>query len=332
MIDARTEAAGFIAHDPAFADVVGDAPRLIRVVDADAHEGPVYVAAEDALYFTSLPRPGADGPIVAIKRLALDGDRFPLEPARLSVVRADANAANGMALGHDGALIVCEQGSRRRDARISRVDPRSGAALTVVDRCGGRRLSSPNDVVVDADGAIWFTDPTYGHLQGFRPPPELGDAVLRHDPRSGATSVVADDLDKPNGLCLSPDGRVLYVTDSGANQEPGSFHAGRPHHIRAFDVRGGQLAGGRLFADVSPGFPDGLKVDRAGRVYASSASGVQVLAPGGDLLGEIALPGAVNFTFGGAERDVLFITADTAIWAAALNTSGVPAPEGAQRP
>jgi len=97
-------------------------------------------------------------------------------------------------------------------------------------------------------------------------------------------------------------------------------------------VRGGELAGGRLFADVEPGFPDGLKADRAGRLYASSASGVQVLTPDGDLLGEIALPGAVNFTFGGTDRDVLFITADTAIWAAALNTSGAPAPEGAQRP
>jgi gluconolactonase len=333
MIDGRTEApAGFIAHDPAFADVVGDAHRPVRVVATDAHEGPVYVAAEDALYFTSLPRPGPDGPTVAIKRLALDGGRFPLEPGRLSVVRADANAANGMALGHDGALIVCEQGSHRRDARVSRVDPHTGAVVTVADRRRGRRLNSPNDVVVAGDGAIWFTDPTYGHLQGFRPVPEAGDAVLRHDPRSGETSVVADDFDKPNGLCFSPDGRVLYVGDSGANQEPGSFHAERPHHIRAFEVRGGELGGGRPFADVAPGFPDGLKVDRAGRVYVSSATGVRVLTPDGDLLGEIALPGAVNFAFGGADRDVLFITADTAVWAAALNTSGVPAPEGAQRP
>ena len=333
MIAGHDEApADFIAHDPAFADVIGDAPRLVRVVETDAHEGPVYVEAQDALYFTSLPRPGARGPVVAIKRLELDGRRLPLEPDRVSVVRADANAANGMALGHDGALIVCEQGTLRRDARITRIDPRTGAAETVVDRCDGRRLSSPNDVVVAADGAIWFTDPSYGHLQGFRPRPDRADAVIRHDPRSGTTVVVADDFDKPNGLCLSPDGRILYLADSGANQEPGSFHAERPHHIRAFDVRDGKLTGGRLFADVAPGIPDGLKVDRAGRVYASSASGVQVLSPAGRLLGEIALPGAVNFAFGGADHDVLFITADTAIWAAALTTSGVPAPEGAQRP
>jgi gluconolactonase len=238
-------------------------------------------------------------------------------------------------IAHDPAFadarIACEQGSRRHDARISRIDSRTGAAETIVDRCDGRRLSSPNDVVVAADGTVWFTDPSYGHLQGFRPVPDSPDAVMRHDPRSGATVVVADDFDKPNGLCLSPDERVLYVADSGANQEPGSFHAERPHHVRAFDVRDGELTGGRLFADVAPGIPDGLKVDRAGRVYASSASGIQVFSPAGRLLGEIALPGAVSFAFGGADRDVLFITADTAIWAAALTTSGAPAPEGAQR-
>ena len=115
----------------------------------------------------------------------------------------------------------------------------------------------------------------------------------------------------------------MYVTDSGANQEPGSYHVGRPHHITALDVIGGRaLSGERLFAVTTPGFPDGLKVDSEGRVYASSFSGVQVLDPTGQLIGEIHLPGAVNFCFGGPERNLLLITTDSAVWVAELAAKG----------
>jgi len=147
-----------------------------------------------------------------------------------------------------------------------------------------------------------------------------GDYVYRYDPAAGRLSVVADGFDKPNGLAFSPDERTLYITDSGANQEPGSYHVQRPHHIVASDVRdGSHLGAGRLFAVTTPGFPDGIKVDRAGRVYASSLSGVQVFSPAGDPVGLIRVPGAVNFTFGGPAGEVLFITTDTAIWAAVFN-------------
>jgi gluconolactonase len=227
---------------------------------------------------------------------------------------------NGMALGHDGSLVVCEQGTRAEDARISRVDPRTGQADSLVHRWRGLRLNSPNDVVLRSDGTIWFTDPSYGRLQGFRPEPQIGDYVYRYDPGPGRLSVVADGFDKPNGLAFSPDEQTLYITDSGANQEPGSYHVQRPHHIVAFDVEdGSHLGPGRLFAVTAPGFPDGIKVDRAGRVYASSFTGVQVFSQAGDLLGQIRLPGAVNFTFGGPGGEVLFITTDSAIWAAVLN-------------
>jgi gluconolactonase len=287
--------------------------QLVKVVDTDAHEGPVYVAAEDALYFTTLPKHDVRGfPQVAIKRLALRG-------LRLSVVRARANAANGMTLGLDGRLLVCEQGTFAEPARILAVDPSTGEAETVIDSFEGRPLNSPNDVVVKRDRTIWFTDPSYGYLQGFKPEPAHGDFVYRYD---GRLTVVASDFDKPNGLAFSPDERVLYVGDSGANHEPGSFDPRRPHHIRAFDVVDGRLMNNRLFAVTTPGFPDGIKVDSAGRVYASSFSGVQVFSPVGDLIGEIALPGAVNFTFGGPDGNVLYITTDTAVWAAVLNVKG----------
>src|SRR5919199_251024 len=137
----------FAVHDDAFLDVLGPAPRLERVVETDAHEGPVYVAGEDALYFTTVPRPGPAGPIVAIRRLALDGTRFPLEAERLGTVRAEANAANGMALGRDGRLVVCEQGSPATPAAITLVDRADGRAETLVDGWRGLPLNSPNDVV-----------------------------------------------------------------------------------------------------------------------------------------------------------------------------------------
>jgi gluconolactonase len=267
--------------------------RVEHLVDVDAHEGPVYVAGEDALYFTSVPRPG---PRVDIKRLDLGS-------LTVSVVRRDARAANGMALGHDGRLVVCEQ---------------IGGAIAAVDRATGERellvdgFNSPNDVVVKSDGTIWFTDPSYGWLQGFRPRPQRRDAVHRFDPRTGSLRTVADSFDKPNGICFSPGERTLYVADNG-----------EPHHLKAFEVVDGErLDGERVIHVSSPEHPDGLKTDASGRLYATFDGGVEVLSPDGSRIGSIDAPGAVNFCFGGPTRNVLFITADTAIYAAQLDAKG----------
>lgn len=321
----------FVLHHEAFSAVLGGAARLVRVVETDAHEGPVYVPGEDALYFTSLPRV-VDVPLpgfrqVAIKRVQLQGARFPLGADAVSIVRGHTLAANGMTLDQEGWLVVCEQGSPADHARISRLNPATGAVETLVETWRGLRFNSPNDVVVRSDGTIWFTDPSYGFLQGFRPQPMVGDYVYRFDPRTGETTVVADSFVKPNGLAFSPDESVLYITDSGANQAAGTYYVDKPHHIIAFDVRAGRhLVHPRLFAVVTPGFPDGIKVDRSGNVYASSFSGVQVFAPSGDLIGEILLPGTVNFTFGGADNTLLWITTDDAIWAAQLDIPGATRP------
>jgi gluconolactonase len=320
------DATAFVSHDAGFSAVLGDSARLTRVVETDAHEGPVYVLEEDALYFTTLPSPGETlgpaSPVVNVKRIALDGERFPLDPDRVSIVRADANVANGMTLDLDGRLVACEQGLPARPAAITALDRDTGRRETLADHWRGLPLNSPNDVVVRSDGSIWFTDPSYGHLQGFRPEPALGDYVYRLGPRSDRLSAVADSFDKPNGLAFSPDETVLYVGDSGANQEPDSYYPARPHHIKAFDVIDGRsLENERLLCVSNPGFPDGIKVDADGRVYASAFSGVQIFEPEGELIGEIGLPGAVNFTFGGPDRNVLFITADDAVWAAELNVT-----------
>jgi gluconolactonase len=319
------DATAFVAHDSGFAEVLGGAARLVRVIETDAHEGPVYVADEDALYFTTLPTarrgPDAAPPQVKVKRIALDGESFPVEPERVSTVRDDANGANGMTLDLEGRLVACEQGTRSRAAAITAFDPAYGRVTTLIDEFRGLPLNSPNDVAVRSDGSVWFTDPSYGYLQGFRPTPALGDHVYRLDP-GGSLCIAAHGFDKPNGLVFSPDESVLYMGDSGANHEPGSFDPARPHHVLAFDVvEGRRLENERLFAVISPGFPDGIKVDAAGRVYASCFSGVQVFQPDGTLIGEISLPGAVNFTFGGPDRNVLFITADDAVWAAVLNVT-----------
>jgi len=315
-------ASPFVVHDPEFLRVLGDAARLDRVVDVDAHEGPVYIAGGDALYFTSLPTPDWQ---VAIRRIELDWDRFPLGVDWVQTLVKRTPVANGMTLDGGGQLLVCEQGSMAEPAAISRVDPRTGARSVVVDSWGGLPLNSPNDVVARSDGSIWFTDPSYGHLQGFRPEPQAGDHVYRWDPRTGMLTVVADEFVKPNGLAFSPDEALLYVTDSGANQEAGSFYPHLPHHVIAYDVNHGRhLVNRRLFAVTNPGFPDGVKVDADGRVYASSFSGVQVFSPLGDLIGEISLPGAVNFCFGGRAGNVLFVATGTAVWAATLAVTAAP--------
>jgi len=290
-------------------------PRVqapVRIAATDAHEGPVYL--EDALLFTTVRRER-----VAIKRLSLaDGS--------VSVLVPDANNANGMALHRGGRVLVCEQGSRAQPARLTRLDPATGERETLVAEVEGRPLNSPNDVVAAADGAVWFTDPSYGWLQGFRPKPSLPDRVYRVG-RDGRAEPVADSLDKPNGLALSPDGRVLYVGDSGAIHGPDDYDARRPRRVLAFDVVPGGLANERVLVDDVPGFPDGLATDDAGRVYVSCATGIRIVSSDGEPLAEVPLAGAVNFTFAGRRRDVLLVTADTAVWAVVVDldlTKGAP--------
>jgi gluconolactonase len=289
-------------QDSACADGFGLTAAVELVLTTPAHEGPVYIAGEHALYVT-------------VERGL---QRIDLATRRSADLACSVVRPNGMFLDHEGRLVICEQGDIERPARISRLDLQTGDLTTIVEDLCGLPLNSPNDVVVGPDGVIWFTDPCYGHLQGFRPRPQLGDFVHRFDPATGRHDIVADGFDKPNGIALSPDGKVLYVTDSGANHEPGSFDPARPHHIEAFDVIGFRLGNRRLLAVTHPGFPDGLKVDAPGRIYASAATGVQVFAANGERLGEIAVPGAVNFTFGGPKANVLYITTDDAVWAAVL--------------
>lgn len=240
----------------------------------------------------------------------------------VDVFRAASNFTNGNTRDREGRLISCEHGTRR----VSRTEP-DGTLTVIAERYKGRRLNSPNDVVVKSDGTVWFTDPNYGimsNYEGFKADMEQdGCYVFRADPAKGTLDVVADDFVKPNGLAFSPDESLLYVADSGVSHDPDG-----PHHIRVFRVgKAGQLSGGRVFAEVSPGLPDGFRVDTDGNVWTSAGDGVHCYAPDGALLGKIHVPETTaNVTFGGPRRNRLFITATTSLYSVFVGATGAQRP------
>ena len=240
----------------------------------------------------------------------------------VSVFRANADFTNGHTRDREGRLVSCEHGGRR----VSRTEP-DGTITAIATHYKKKRLNSPNDVVAKSDGTIWFTDPTYGIMsdyEGFKAEPEQdGCYVYRVDPSSGAIDIVIDDFVKPNGLAFSPDEKELYVADSGASHDPAG-----PHHIRRFKVSDdNKVKGGKVFAEVSPGVPDGFRFDTDGNIWTSCQDGVLCIAPSGDALGKIRLPTMVsNLTFGGPRRNRLFITATDRLFSVYV------AATGAQRP
>jgi gluconolactonase len=314
---------------------LGDHPEVVKLVESNAHEGPVYVKEEHAVYFTTLPV-DVKAPIegyknVAIRRLSLKGlSRDPVENCKnVSDVRDPSNMANGMTLDGAGYLLICEQGTRSEPAAIGRLNPKNPDDYEkLVEEWFGLPFNSPNDIVVKSDGSIWFTDPCYGFFQGFKDKPLLGSFVYRFDPVSRSLSVVADCFNRPNGLAFSPCEEFLYINDSGALQGSGPYHPDLPHDIWAFDVTddGKHLKNRRLITVVTPGTPDGLKVDTKGRIYSSSQTGVQVCTPSGDLLGQIVVPDVANFAFGGEKNDTIYMMANEAIWSAKLQATGASIP------
>jgi gluconolactonase len=239
----------------------------------------------------------------------------------VGVFRAYSNNANGNTRDRQGRLVTCEHLTRR----VTRTEA-DGSITVIADRHAGKRLNSPNDVVVKSDGSVWFTDPSYGILsdyEGERAMPEQsGCHVYRVDP-SGSIGIVADDFVKPNGLAFSPDEKILYVADSGRSHDENG-----PHHIRAFDVgEGGKLSKSRIFAEIDPGVPDGFRVDTEGNVWTSAQDGVICLGPEGTRLGRIKLPEMVsNLTFGGEKRNRLFITATSSLYAVYVSANGAQRP------
>ena len=240
----------------------------------------------------------------------------------VSVFRTPANYLNGNTRDREGRLVSCSHGGRC----VYRTEP-DGTITTVADKYKGKRLNSPNDVVVKSDGTIWFTDPPYGILsdyEGYRSEQEQdGCYVYCFDPASGELKVVADDFKKPNGLAFSPDESILYIADTGRSHDP-DF----PAHIRMFDVSGkNNLKNGKVFTDIDDGLSDGFRVDVEGNVWSSAGHGVHCYNPSGALLGRIKTGKAVsNVTFGGPRRNTLFITCTERVYSIALGVAGVQRP------
>jgi gluconolactonase len=231
------------------------------------------------------------------------------------VFRQPAGFANGHTVDRAGRLVSCEHGNRR----VTRTE-HDGSVTVLADRFGGQRLNSPNDVVERADGSIWFTDPSYGidtDYEGHQAESEIGAChVYRIDPGSGDVRIAADDFERPNGLAFSLDESRLYIVDT------------RRKHIRLFDAApDGTLSGGEVFAECDAGSFDGLRLDSTGRVWAAAHDGVHCFDPDGTLLGKLRVPEIVaNLVFGGAQRNHLFITATTSVYALRVNVTGAPYP------
>ncbi len=225
---------------------------------------------------------------------------------------------NGNTVDRQGRLVSCEHGSRR----VTRTE-HDGRITVLAERYQGKRLNSPNDVVVKSDGSIWFTDPAYGidsNYEGYQAEPEVGgDFVFRIDPESGDCRIVADDFVRPNGLAFSLDESQLYIADSGATHVTGG-----PRHIRVFDVSGdGTLTGGAVFAECTAGIFDGFRFDDQGRLWCSASDGVHCYTAEGELIGKILVPERVsNLCFGGPKRNRLFITATASVYAVMLPANG----------
>ena len=239
----------------------------------------------------------------------------------VSVFRTDSNYSNGNTRDREGRLISCEHGGRR----VTRTEY-DGSITVIADSYNGKRLNSPNDVVVKSDGTIWFTDPSYGIMsdyEGHKGPMELdGCYVYRFDPKSGKLTVVVDDFDKPNGLAFSPDESELYIADSAGAHEPE-----KPKHIRAFKVgKNNSLSGGKP-RFLQEHFPDGFRVDIDGNVWTSAGPGINVFASNGDRLGRINFPQIVsNLVFGGPKKNRLFVTCTHELYSVYVTTTGAQRP------
>jgi gluconolactonase len=270
-------------------------------------EGPVYVGDGRYVLWSDIPN----------DRIL----KWEEETGAVSVFRKTSWNANGNTRDRQGRLVTCEH----RGRRVTRTEY-DGAITVLMNHYQGRRLNSPNDVVVTSDGSIWFTDPVFGILgyyEGEKADPELPPSVYRIDGQTGEASVVADDVDGPNGLAFSPDESVLYVVASRAQPT---------RKIIAYDVIGGtQLRNPRVFIDAGPGTPDGFRVDINGNLWCgwgmgdAELDGVRVFNDAGAPIGHIALPErCANLCFGGRWRNRLFMAASHSLYALYVNTQGAP--------
>jgi gluconolactonase len=289
--------------DHRFNVVRGDATLTTHYIGCRWAEGPAYFPAHRTVVWSDIPND---------RLLRLDETT-----GTVGVLRQPAGYPNGNTVDGQGRLLTCEHGNRR----VTRTE-HDGTITVLAEQYRGSRLNSPNDVVVAADGAVWFTDASYGidsDYEGNRASAELDECYLfRTDPDTGACQIMADGFQRPTGLTFSPDGSVLYVADSRANT------------IRRFDVvndpEGGRprLHGDAIFAAGTAPSLDSMRTDIDGRIWIGCSDGVRCYDPSdGTHLGTIRTPdAAANVVFGGPKRNVLYICATAALHSIMLATNG----------
>lgn len=237
--------------------------------------------------------------------------RWIEEDGRVTVFRSPSGFSNGNTFDFEGRQLSCEHGGRR----VARYEY-NGSVTTIADKFQGKRLNSPNDIVVHPDGGIWFTDPIYGisgYYEGYKGESETKEAVYRVDSKTGQIEKVSDEQNEPNGICFSPDYKKLYICDTGAARE-----------VRVYDVdSNNKLRNGKRFVQFKTGAADGIRCDADGNVWCGAPPGVQIVAPSGEPIGEIRLPeNCANVCFGGTRRNRLFMAASQSLYAVYVNTIG----------
>jgi gluconolactonase len=269
-------------------------------------EGPVWLPGLRALRWSDIP----DNRIM----------QYHADTGQTIVFRAEAEFTNGRTLDLDGAVVQCSHG-RRAIERETEEGP-----VVLVDRWQGKRLNSPNDIVVASDGSIWFTDPPYGIIsdrEGRMAAAEYGGCyVFRFDEQRGELTAMVTDMVHPNGLAFASDERILYVSDTGWVRDKSG-----PRHIRAYDVVDGRCVDGRVFTEIDDGVPDGFRVDEAGRVWSSSEDSVRVFAPDGQLVLQVPVPERIgNLCFGGPDGHDLYVVATSSLYRIKTTTRNAPRP------
>lgn len=268
-------------------------------------EGPVWVGDGRYLLWSDIPN----------NRIL----KWEEETGAVSVYRRPSNWANGNTRDRQGRLVTCEHGRRVTRTELD------GTITVLMDTFNGRRLNSPNDVVVKSDGTVWFTDPPFGlmgNYEGDKAEAELPQSVYRYDPATGKADMVTDAVPGPNGLCFSPDEKILYIVESRA----------MPNRlISAWDVTDGakKIANRRVHIDAGPGTPDGMRSDIDGNLWCgwgmgtAELDGVRVFNTSGKPIGHISLPErCANVCFGGLKRNRLFMAASQSVYALYVQTQG----------
>jgi gluconolactonase len=288
--------------DERFHRVAGDEYVAVHYDEGRWLEGPAYSRTWRSLLFSDIPN----------DRVL----RFDEITGAVGVWRQPAGYANGRTIDRQGRVISCEQGTRA----VTRTEF-DGTVTVLADRWDGRRLNSPNDVVVRADGTVWFTDPSYGidsDYEGIRAPSETDGCHVYRVDLDGSVVRVADDFERPNGLAFSADERQLYIVDT------------RRKHIRRFDVDANRLSGGEVLAECDAGSFDGIRIDHQNRIWAAAHDGLHCFDPAdGTLLGKLRLPEiCANFTFGGPKGNILYVTASNTLFSVMTNCTGAIYPTG----